>query len=126
MKSYVARKTLKMRHRLVKLLAPHIAYSVEQIETAHKYLVKTPRPMILAAKRHFAGKQALRGVEIGVAAGDNALSILKELPVDKLFLIDPYVPYEFDGRIWDPSADYAKAHAKLAEYSQIVWLRKTS
>lgn len=92
----------------------------------HNYITKTPRPMILAARKHFAEGQFLRGIEIGVAVGDNSLSILKELAVDRLFLIDPYVPYEFDGRIWDASADYAIAYAKLAEYPQVVWLRKTS
>ena len=92
----------------------------------HNYIVKIPRPMICAAKEHFAGKQGLIGIEIGVAQADNSLSILKELAVDKLFLIDPYIPYEFDGRIWDASADYVIAHAKLAEYPQVAWLRKTS
>jgi hypothetical protein len=92
----------------------------------HNYITKTPRPMILAAKKHFAGRQGLIGIEIGVALGDNALSILKELAVSKLFLIDPYVSYEFDGRTWDASADYSIAHTKLADHPQIVWLRKTS
>lgn len=68
----------------------------------------------------------MRVIEIGVAPGDNSLSALKELAVDKLFLVDPYVPYEFDGRIWDTSADCAIAHAKLSEYPQAVWLRKPS
>jgi len=126
LKNYVACKTLKIRHRLVKWLCPQIAYSLEQLQTMHNYITKIPRPMILAAKKHFAEKQALRGIEIGVAVGDNSLSILKELAVDKLFLIDPYIPYEFDGRIWDASADCAIAHTKLAEYPQVVWLRKTS
>jgi hypothetical protein len=126
LKNYVAHKTLKIRHRLVKWLCPHIAYSLEQLQTMHNYITKTPRPMILAAKKHFPEGHLLRGIEIGVAAGDNSLSILKELAVDKLFLIDPYVPYEFDGRTWDASADYAIAHTKLAEYPQVVWMRKTS
>jgi hypothetical protein len=125
-RDYVAGKTLKIRHRLVKWLCPHIAYSLEQLQTMHNYITKTPRPMILAARKHFPEGQLLRGIEIGVAVGDNSLSILKELAVDKLFLIDPYVPYEFDGRTWDGSADYAIAHTKLAEYPQVVWLRKTS
>ncbi len=125
-RNYVANKTMKMRHRLVKWLSPHIAYSLEQLQTMHNYIIKTPRPMILEAKKRFAEGQLLRGIEVGVAVGDNSLSILKELAVDKLFLIDPYVPYEFDGRIWDASADYTIAHTKLAMYPQVVWLRKTS
>jgi hypothetical protein len=82
--------------------------------------------MILAAKKHFPEGQLLRGIEIGVAAGDNSLSILKELPIEKLFLIDPYVPFEDALGSADYSADYKIAHDKLVEYPQVVWLRKTS
>ena len=83
--------------------------------------------MILYAKKHFVGKQNLRGIEIGVDKADNALSILEELPVDKLFLVDPYVPYEFDGQIWNGHVANAEvAHTKLARYPQAVWLKKTS
>jgi hypothetical protein len=90
------------------------------------YMSRTPRPMILFAKKHFAGRQDLRGIEIGVEKADNALSIIKELPIEKLFLIDPYIPYEDELEHADHSADCAIAHDKLAEYSQVVWLRKTS
>jgi len=82
--------------------------------------------MILVAKKHFAGRQDLRGIEIGVEKADNALSILKELPIEKLFLIDPYIPYEDALGHADHSVDYEIAHDKLAEYPQVVWLRKTS
>jgi len=126
LKNYIAHKTLKTRHRLVRWLCPSIAYSLEQLQTMHNYITKTPRPMILAARKHFAEKQALRGIEIGVAVGDNSLSILKELSVEKLFLIDPYTPYEDALGHADFSADYAIARAKLVEYPQVVWLRKTS
>jgi len=90
------------------------------------YVARTPRPMILAAKKHFAGRQDLRGIEIGVAKGDNALSILQELPIEELILIDPYIPYEDTSGSTDYSAEYATARAKLAAYPQVVWLRKTS
>lgn len=107
-------------------LSPSIAYSLDQLQKMHNYIIKTPRAMILAAKKQFAGKQGLVGIEIGVALGDNSLSILKELAIGKLFLIDPYVSYEFDGRIWDASVDCTIAHTKLADYPQVVWIRETS
>jgi len=44
------------------------------------------------------GKKNLIGVEIGVASGDNAKSILKTLPIKKLYLIDPYVSYTQDDK----------------------------
>jgi hypothetical protein len=125
-RDYVAGKTLKTRRRLVKLICPKIGWSLHQQQAVHNYMARTPRPMILYAQKHFAGKQNLNGIEIGVAQADNALSILKELSIDKLFLIDPYMPYEFAGLIWDASIDYTIAHAKLKEYRQAIWLRKTS
>jgi hypothetical protein len=125
-RDYVAGKTLKIRHRLVKWISPHIAYSLEQLQTMHNYITKTPRPMILAAKKHFAEGQFLRGIEIGVEKADNALSILRELPIEKLFLIDPYIPYEDALGHADFSADYTIARDKLIEYPQAVWLRETS
>ena len=102
-------------------MAPKVAWSQQTMEN---YIGRSPRPMILFAKKHFAGRQDLRGVEIGVDKANNALSILKELPIGKLFLIDPYIPYEDKSRA--RSADYAIAHDKLAEYPQVVWLLKTS
>jgi hypothetical protein len=90
------------------------------------YIARTPRPMVLVAKKYFAGRQDLRGIEIGVEKADNALSILRELPIERLFLIDPYIPYEDALGHADYSSDYAIAHTKLAEYPQVVWLRKTS
>lgn len=117
---------MKIRHRLVKWLSPHIAYSLEQLQTMHNYITKTPRPMILAVRKHFTERQLLRGIEIGVEKAENALSILQELSIERLFLIDPYIPYEDALGHADFSADSITAHAKLAEYPQVVWLRKTS
>lgn len=40
------------------------------------------------------GKKNLVGAEIGVAAGVNALEMLKGLDIKKLFLIDPYLKFK--------------------------------
>jgi hypothetical protein len=125
-RDFVALKTLKTRHRFLKLLSPKTESSLNQLQKIYKYISKTPRPMILAARSHFRKDQLLNGVEIGVQKGDNAISILRELPVQRLFLIDPYVPYEDALGQADSSADYEIAQAKLAGYSQVIWLRKTS
>lgn len=54
-----------------------------------------PRPFErlsgLKEVRHDGG---LIGIEIGVAGGEHALSLLKTLDIDKLYLIDPYEMYE--------------------------------
>jgi hypothetical protein len=107
------KKTMKARHRLARLLAPKL---LKQYDMLNDYISKTPRPMILYAKEYF-GKTVLKGVEIGVSVADNALSILKELAVAKLCLIDPYEthPEEFE-----------VACKKLARFPQVVFVSKTS
>ena len=82
--------------------------------------------MVLAARKHFAGKQGLTGIEIGTAKGDNAVSILQELPLERLYLIDPYSPFEDALGHGDYSDEYPIAYSKLAEYQQVRWLKKTS
>lgn len=49
-----------------------------------------PRPMIQYINRNYDCTNELVGVEIGVANGDNAFSIMNILPIKKLYLIDPY------------------------------------
>lgn len=49
-----------------------------------------PRPMIEYINRNYPCADGLTGVEIGVANGDNAFSILNILPMNMLYLIDPW------------------------------------
>lgn len=49
------------------------------------------RPMMdFVAK---TANQPLLGAEVGVYMGGNAISILKKLPIKKLYLVDPYIEY---------------------------------
>ena len=82
MKEFVSKKTRAVRHGLIKILsAPVYEYAL------------SPRPMV----RHLAEifkNQPLVGVEIGVAEGDNSRSMLKNLNMKMLYLVDPYIEYE--------------------------------
>lgn len=49
-----------------------------------------PRPMIQYINRNYDCTSELVGVEIGVANGNNAFSIMNILPIKRLYLIDPY------------------------------------
>lgn len=40
------------------------------------------------------GKKDLVGVEIGVHDGDHAIDMMENLPIKKLYLIDPWISYE--------------------------------
>ncbi len=62
----------------------------------HMGLVRYHRPMISFCEEYFYNgyeKDNVVGVEIGCRAGVNAVQILRRLPVSKVFLIDPFVPY---------------------------------
>jgi len=90
-----------------------------------------PRPMISHIKRNLLSnqsrgcKEGLVGIEIGVLEGKNALSILKTLPIRKLYLIDPYLPYE--GYPQNMEGIFIKAMKKLSKYkSKIVFIKKKS
>jgi len=66
----------------------------------HMGLVRYHRPMIAFCEEYFNNGYSFNGdgdgvvgVEIGCRAGVNAVQIIRRLPVSKVFLIDPFVPY---------------------------------
>ena len=84
---------------------------------------------IEVAKRVFGDKEII-ACEIGTLKGENALSILKNLNIKKIYLIDPYERYEAYEN--DSSSKILieakkKAHEGLKEYeNKIVWIEKYS
>jgi len=68
------------------------------------------------------------GAEIGVLKGINAESILKTLPMKKLFLIDPYVPYySCKGEFLHPDESLREAKGRVARFGdKTVFLKKMS
>jgi len=87
----------------------------------------TIRPMIKAVKQQ--NKRLLVGVEIGVEEGYNAKSILNELHIAKLFLVDPYQPYQTTyGNFSDRNYDmFNRVMHDLAKYgAKVAFVRKTS
>lgn len=86
-KEFIAKKTIPIRHRIVKLIAPKLYEDFLIYKN-----IEFPRPMIKYISKKF-GNAPLTGVEIGVGFGENAKSILKTLNMKMLCLIDPYEPY---------------------------------
>ncbi|UCC58371.1 MAG: class I SAM-dependent methyltransferase [Candidatus Bathyarchaeum sp.] len=97
--------TLKVRHKIVELLAPRLWKNMQTVAS---------RPMIdfLAYKFH----QKLIGVEIGVYAGVNALRILSKLSIERLYLVDPYVPYIYRDGIFVTAGKEALARKRLRKF----------
>lgn len=87
------------------------------------------RPMIQHIKD--TGGHDLVGVEIGSYIGENAYNILTYLPIKRLYIVDPYVPYE--GFICDDmktkndfSSAYKIAKKRLSGFDNVTFIRKYS
>lgn len=118
------RKTKKVRHGLVKLIAPKLYEDA----TNNKYwniFSKCPRPMVLFLKEYYADKPLIGG-EIGVATGFNSFSMFKELNIKKQYLIDPFLPYRSVHNEYFYYT-YEAAKKNLVEYSdRIVFIKDFS
>ena len=89
------------------------------------YEYRAPRAMICELARRFS--KDMTGAEIGTQRGVNAYSIMRLLPMDKLYIIDPYEFYDYEGRSQnavDPdnmqNAFYVTAKHTLEKYGDRV------
>jgi len=83
------------------------------------------RPMITYVKTNLS--QNLVGAEVGVYAASNAFSILTNLHLKRLYLVDSYVPYcDGDGTAVYPERKFAQAKAKLKRFSNVKWIKEKS
>jgi hypothetical protein len=121
---FIARKTLKIRRRIVEVVAPKFYRDLKPLYDLRSLFRSVPRPMTLFLKN--CAKTELVGVEIGVASGENARNMLEELPIKKLWLVDPYTPYFEHGTIRDGSRAKEEAKQTLSKFSQVVFVEKTS
>ena len=91
------KRTEKIRYWSIRLIVKRITPSLYQkilpLMGAGKFWSKVPRPSIIFMKKIFNRKIVI-GAEIGVDIGKNSKSILKELNVKKLYLIDVWYNYK--------------------------------
>ena len=84
------KRTKKLREMITKTITPKI-WKQSRIYEGED------RPMINFLAKAF--KHKMIGVEIGVSKGENAENMLKLLNIERLYLIDPYIPYiDADGK----------------------------
>ena len=76
----------------------------------------SPRPFTRFLKKQ--NKKGLIGIEIGVRDGWNALDLLENLSIKKLYLIDPYTTYK--GYAESQSPNYQKWINKKKDIAKIV------
>lgn len=87
-----------------------------------------PRHSVRFAKQYFNGKE-ITVIEVGTFWGYNAKSILSELNIKKIYLVDPYKFYSGkDGKDEGLLSKARKfAHNKLNNYiNKIYWIEKKS
>jgi predicted O-methyltransferase YrrM len=93
---------------------------LQKINKAYKKIInyssKNIRPMFQYIKKKHTKKSDLVGVEIGVCEGYNAHNILSELDIKKIYLVDPYIPFENRGIKYDHSAKLKQAQDRLSRF----------
>jgi len=95
-----------------------------------KESISHTRMMITFMTKNGFFKHELIGIEIGVRRGENSKNILQNLPIKKLYLIDPYLPYQ-DGKTWRDKKfqeeAYRQAKKNVKPYKQkIEFIKKSS
>jgi hypothetical protein len=86
-----------------------------------------PRPSTRLIQSVY-GEKPLVGVEIGTGFGENALNLLNSLCLDRLYCIDPFIPYS-DGQIKVQTGYLSKSEEtlkKLAEFDNVTIIKKCS
>lgn len=93
----IIKKTEKIRYRVVPLIIKYVTPSLyKKIVPIIKQPAewsKVPRPAI-KVMRGFFNERFVKGAEIGVEKGINATSILNELNIEKLYLVDSWINYK--------------------------------
>jgi hypothetical protein len=72
-----------------------------------------PRPATSFIKKQFQGKSVI-GVEVGVQRAENARSMLENLNIKKLYLVDPY-KYYIDVNLTNEEADYIFSKGSIVD-----------
>jgi len=96
------------------------------------YPLFLPRNAVAFAKDYFKGKQVM-AIELGSDRGIHALSILKNLNIKKLFLVDPYEEYSAyrESEKLKTQGELSKcekiARKRLSKYEpKIQWIKRYS
>ncbi len=87
------------------------------------YLVET-RPMIEFLSNNY--RTTLTGVEVGVENGDNALSMLANLRIEKLYLVDEYKDFAEGGKIREASRWLPIARKRLSKFDNVEFIVQSS
>jgi len=110
----LADKTRRLRYFIVSKLTPSLFYLALSSSAS-----RLPRPTIAFVKQ-IMNNVPLVAVEVGVAAGVHAESILRALNMQRLFLVDPYLPYSENGRPVSYTATFQEAIRRLQPFNDRI------
>jgi hypothetical protein len=120
--SWFKRTTFGLRKKLgllgLRLFTPKL--HVEVLDHLN-YLGRTPRPFTLMLKKHF-GDTPLKGVEVGFGYGFNAVSLLENLNIEKLYCVDPFIGKKYiqNSKIVENYVDSSKSCYQVCESDKRV------
>jgi hypothetical protein len=99
-------------------LSPHVYKWVnDAVSNSHG----VPRPFTKIVKEH-SGSRELVGCEIGFGFGVNAENLLKELSINRLFCVDPYIgnAYKQGNRVIDAYTKEGKSRFNTLKHDERV------
>ena len=133
---YIGRKTEKIRYNLVALSVKRLTPALyKKIDMDHLIIRKSLqlkddsipniiRPSFSFMKERFDGI-LVKGAEIGVERGKNAEIILKELNIEKLYLIDVWDDYDEIDQVWS-NTSYRKVLEKFRKNEKVEIIKEQS
>lgn len=110
---------------LLTIMSKHCHHKIDIIIIPHT-IGTIDRPMFLwmINEYYITCSSSLIGVEIGVNEGENAFNILTTMNIKKLYLIDPYIPYNEDGKIMDFTDSEKRMRKLLASHHKNIKIIK--
>lgn len=113
----------------LRILTPNLYEVTENFYevTENNSFEEFPRPSTRFIHRIY-GEKPLVAVEIGTGFGENALSLLHELSIERLYCIDPFVPYlDGDDKIQTIYSSMSEHTLKsLLKFKNVTFIRKFS
>jgi hypothetical protein len=117
---------MKLRHQIRKRMPWVYDRGVEYCYKFYPKIVCRPSTYVMEEHFKFLMMKDLVGVEIGVENGNNAKNLLSRLPIKKLYLVDPFVPWEEAGKLLS-FCSLEKTSKNLRKYKEeLVFIKKKS
>lgn len=135
-KQTISKHTARIRYKIIfnfiKYFTPDLYSQISLLALSGKItpsvcnlVSQTPRPSIKMMQKYF-GNRLVSGAEIGVQRGNNAISILKELNIKKLYLIDIWEDYKGQTHKFENLKNYIMVLSRFRKNKRVEIIRAFS